>query len=88
MKAWVTVALWSLYIMVITGSDNGLLPNRQQAIIWTSDDNLHEYFHMEFCVNGIWGPSCYTVYCITFGSLNTQTLTHWPLGDLNKILDQ
>ena len=30
-------SLWSNWQYVIIGSDNGLAPNRRQAIIWTSD---------------------------------------------------
>ena len=29
------------YLAQIIGSDNGLVPKRQQAIIWTNGDNQH-----------------------------------------------
>ena len=48
-------------------SDNGVAPQRCQAIIWTSDVL-------------VW-------WCI-YASLSHNQLTHWPLGDLNKILDE
>ena len=33
---------WSLFLRVqLIGSDNGLVPNRRQAIIWTNADPIH-----------------------------------------------
>ena len=36
---------------VIIGSDNGLAPNRRQAIIWTNDDLVHWRIHASLGLN-------------------------------------
>ena len=36
---------------VILGSDNGLAPNRRQAVIWTNDDLVHWRIHASLGLN-------------------------------------
>ena len=83
--------------LTIIGSNNGLPPGRRQAIIWTNagilligplGTNFNEIviviqtfsfkkMHLKMSY-GKWRPLC----------LKLNVLTHWPLGNSDKILDK
>ena len=83
--------------LTIIGSDNGLAPGRRHTIIWTNDGILligPLWRNFSEILIGIqtfsfkkmllkmssakWRPFC----------RGLNVLTHWPLGDWNKILDK
>ena len=60
----------SKYKLASIGSDNGLVPNRRQAIIWTNEGLTYCCVSASLCLNEIYAKNFDTAYIFCFSTFD------------------